>query len=185
MRFSLAQGIEEASFVGIARPGENIVNRAKLAVAILGISTLALASCGAEAPVEQAAEEGGIPGLIVSDGRMVLNAVEGNPAAVYFKLKYDSDHNVAIRKADVKGAESAMLHVYADNYGKTEMMESLPINLSKGTEIAFEPGGNHVMVFGLSPELKAGGTTDVTLTVSGGDSVTFPVTIVAAGDAVK
>lgn len=156
-----------------------------LAAAALGISALGLAACGGEAPTEQVAEEAGIPGLSVTDGRMVLNAVKGNPAAVYFNLEYDSDHNVAIRRADVKGAGSALLHVYADNYGTVEMMESLPITLSKGTKIAFEPGGNHVMAFDLSPELQPGSTTEVTLTVSGGDTFTFPVEIIAAGDAVK
>ena len=156
-----------------------------LAAAALGIAVSGLAACGEEAPTDQIADEAGIPGMSVTDGRLVLNAVKGNPAAVYFNLKYDSDHNVAIRRADVKGAESAMLHTYADNYGKVEMMESLPITLSKGSEIAFEPGGNHVMAFSLSPDLQPGGTTEVTLTVSGGDTFTFPVEIVAAGDAAK
>ena len=149
----------------------------------LAVSGLALSACGEEPTVQEAAETTGIPGLAVTDGRMVLNAVEGNPAAVYFNLTYEGDRGLAIRSADVAGAESAMLHEYGDNRGNREMMEALPITLRKGTELAFEPGSRHVMVMGVSPELQPGGTTDVTLTVSGGGQATFPVEIVAAGEA--
>ncbi len=154
----------------------------KLVAALLLSSSLALAGCGgSEAPAEQESAAG-VPGLTVTDGRMVLNAVEGNPAAVYFKLDYEGDRGLSLRKAEVEGAESAMMHEYAENQGRREMMEALPIVIHKGTKLSFEPGGKHVMVMGLSPDLKAGGTTNVTLTVIGGGTLTFPVDIVAAGD---
>ena len=154
----------------------------KIAASLLLASSVLVASCGeSEAPVAAPAEEG-IPGLTVTDGRMVLNAVAANPAAVYFKLDYEGDRGLALRRADVEGAESAMLHEYADNQGRREMMEALPITLSKGTKLSFEPGEKHIMVMGVSPDLKPGGTTNVTLTVSGGGKFTFPVDIVAAGD---
>jgi len=154
-----------------------------LAASAVLASSIALTACGgAEAPVEEAAEAG-IPGLTVTDGKMVLNAVSGNPAAVYFNLDYEGDRGLAIRKAEVEGAGSAMLHEYGDNQGRREMMEALPITLTKGTKLAFEPGSRHIMVMDLGPELTAGSTTNVTLTVSGGGTSTFPVEIVAAGDA--
>ena len=154
-----------------------------LAAPVLLASSIALTACGgAEAPAEEAVEEG-IPGLTVSDAQMVLNAVEGNPAAVYFNLKYEGDRGLAIRKASVEGAGSTMLHEYGDNQGRREMMEALPITLTKGTELAFEPGSRHVMVMEPGPELAAGNTANVTLTVSGGGTSTFTAEIVAAGDA--
>ena len=153
-----------------------------VATSLLVFSSLGLGACGgAEAPVEEAAEAG-IPGLSITEGKLVLNAVQGNPAAVYFKLDYEGDRGLSLRKADVEGAESAMLHEYAENQGRREMMEALPIVLRKGTKLSFEPGEKHIMVMGLSPDLAAGGTTNVTLTVSGGGTQTFPVDIVAAGD---
>ena len=154
-----------------------------LAAALLVGSAFVLTGCG-DAPAPQAeVDTTGIDGLTITDGKMVLNAVEGNPAAVYFQLAYEGDRGLAIRSASVEGAQSAMIHEYGDNQGKREMMEALPITLSKGTELAFEPGSRHVMAMGVSPDLKPGGTTDVTLTVSGGKSATFPVDIVAAGEA--
>jgi len=153
-----------------------------IAAALLFASSLALTSCGeSDAPADQETDAG-IPGLTVTDGRMVLNAVEGNPAAVYFNLDYEGDRGLSLRKADVDGADMAMIHEYAENQGRAEMMEALPIVLQKGTKVSFEPGGRHVMAMGVSPDLKSGGTTNVTLTVSGGGTQTFPVKISAAGE---
>ena len=157
------------------------MKRTIIASAALGLATIGLAACSENAPVEEA-EPAGIPGLRITDGRLVLNAVEGNPAAVYFNLAYDGERGLAIRSADVAGAESAMLHEYADNRGVREMMEALPITLKQGTELAFEPGSRHVMVMGPSSEWKSGDSVDVTLTVSGGGSTTFSATIEAAGE---
>lgn len=150
------------------------------AIALLG-AALSLAACGSE-PEPAAEEEAGVPGLEVSNARLVLGPVEGNPAAVYFDLAYDGDRGLSLRRADVDGAQSAMLHQYAESGGEMQMMEAVPIPLTNGTRVAFEPGGLHVMAMNPSPELQPGGTTDVTLTVSGGGTVTFPAEIRAAGE---
>ena len=144
-------------------------------------ATLALAACGGEAEAP-AKVEGSIPGMNVENARMVLNAVEGNPAAVYFDLKYEGDRGLTIRKAEVAQAGSTTMHDYGEYDFKVQMMEALPIAITKGTEVNFKPGGLHVMVFEPSPELKPGGKAEVTLTVSGGDTHKFAADILAAGD---
>lgn len=151
-----------------------------LIAAALGSSVL-LTACGSEpeAPVEV---EGQVPGMSVENARMVLGAVEGNPAAVYFDLKYEGDRGLTIRKAEVAQAGSATLHDYGEYDFKVQMMEALPIAITKGSEVSFEPGGLHVMAFEPSPELQPGGKVEVTLTVSGGGTHTFEADILAAGD---
>lgn len=149
--------------------------------AMMLASCLGLTACSeAEAPVQT--EEKGVPGISVSNARMVLPPVAGNPAAVYFDLAYDGDRGLTIRRADVAGAESAMLHDYGEIDSKTTMMEALPIGIKKGDKLSFEPGSKHVMAMNVSPDLKPGGTTEVTLTVSGGGTYTFPAEIRAAGE---
>lgn len=150
------------------------------AIALLG-ATVALAGCGGD-PQPVVEEEAGIPGLEITNARVVLGPVEGNPAAVYFDLAYNGDRALTLRRADVDGAKSAMLHQYSEWDGEMQMMEAAPIALTGGTEISFEPGGPHVMAMNPSPELQPGGTTEVTLTVSGGDTITFPAEIRAAGE---
>lgn len=145
-------------------------------------SAMLLSACGgeAEAPVEEV--EGQIPGMTVENARMALNAVQGNPAAVYFDLKYDADRALSISRAEVTGAASATLHDYGEYDFKVQMMEALPIPLTKGDEVNFKPGGLHVMAFEPSADLQAGGKAEVTIIVSGGDSHTFEADILAAGD---
>jgi copper(I)-binding protein len=150
--------------------------------AILIGSCLTLTACGgaSDEAVEIAPE--GVPGMNVENGRLVLPPVAGNPAAVYFDLTYDGERALTIRRADVAGAESAMLHDYGEYDGKVQMMEALPIGITKGDKLKFEPGNKHVMAFGLPEGIEPGSSIEVTLTVSGGDKYTFDATVQSAGD---
>ncbi|XUU59978.1 copper chaperone PCu(A)C [Erythrobacter sp. HA6-11] len=144
---------------------------------------LSLSACGgAEAPVEEVAEVEGVPGMTIDNARLVLPPVAGNPAAVYFDLAYDGERALTIRKAEVAGAESAMLHEYAEFEGKMQMMEALPIGITKGDKLEFKPGEKHVMAFGIPEDIEAGASVDVTLTVAGGATQTFAAEVRAAGE---
>lgn len=153
-----------------------------IAAFALSVSSLTLAACGSEP--EQVAETApeGIPGLTIENPRLVLAPVAGNPAAVYFDLSYEGDRGLSLRRVDVSGAESSAMHNYGEHAGKMQMAEAMPIALTKGTKVAFEPGGYHVMAFNLSDEVQPGGNVEVTLTVSGGDKYSFEAPVRAAGD---
>lgn len=157
------------------------MNRNAILAAALTLGSLSLASCGEKDEQAPAQAEQGVAGLAVSNARLVLPAVSGNPAAVYFDLAYDGDRSVALSRVSVAGAESAEFHEYGEWDGKMQMQPMLPLPLSKGDKHAFEPGGKHVMAMKLSPEVAEGGTVDVTITVSGGASTTFPAEVRAAG----
>lgn len=154
----------------------------RIAAAGLLASSLVLTACGGEAEQATEAAPEGIPGMAVENARLVLPPVAGNPAAVYFDLDYEGDRALSIRRADVTGAEETQMHAYAMNNGKMEMGETMPIAITKGTKIAFEPGGYHIMAFGLAETVQAGTTVEVTLTVSGGDKYSFDAEVRAAGD---
>ncbi|MXO73798.1 copper chaperone PCu(A)C [Altererythrobacter aerius] len=157
------------------------MNRSLFAFA-LAAAALPLSGCG-ETPAEApAAPENTIPGMTISNARMVLAPVSGNPAAIYFDLAYDGDRSLALNRAEVKGAKSAMFHDYGEYDFKVQMMEMLPVPLQKGTRVTFEPGGKHMMAMEPDASLKPGGTTEATVIVSGGARHTFPVEIRAAGD---
>ena len=150
--------------------------------AVSAVSALLLAACSQEAaePVE---ENGGIAGLEISNARMALPAVSGNPAAIYMDISYEGERNLAVRSADVAGAARAELHDVMEFDGEMVMNEMPPLMLTTGDSVSFEPGGKHVMAFELDPGLTAGGSTEVTFTVAGGDKHSFDVAIQAAGDA--
>ena len=53
--------------------------------------------------------------------------------------------------------------------------------LAPGETVQFARGGKHVMVFGLSPSLAAGGGAEMTLTFADGDKLSVPLKIAAIG----
>ncbi|QIQ86098.1 copper chaperone PCu(A)C [Erythrobacter sp.] len=154
-----------------------------LAAPALLAATLGLSACADEAEAPAAAPaEGTIAGMEITDARLVLAPVEGNPAAVYFNLSYDGEKGLAIRDAEVEGAGSADIHDVMEYDFKMQMNTSAPIPLTKGTEVAFEPGGKHIMVFEPSDALAPGSTAKVTLILAGGATHEFEAEVREAGE---
>lgn len=151
-------------------------NMSKAAIAALG--AVLLTSCGG------GAEDAAGMALTAQNARMVLPPVEGNPAALYFDLSYDSeaDGNVVLRGARVAGASSAMVHEYMELDFEMQMVEVSQIVIEPGQTISFVPEGRHVMVFEPDASLTAGGSTQVTLRFAGGSEFTFDADIRDAGD---
>ena len=148
----------------------------------LVLGTLGLAACGSEP--EPAADAGprAPEGISITDGRLVLPAVGGNPGAVYFTVHNDADRQNMIRAVRVEGAQSAVMHQMGTWNNQPNMDEVMQIAVPAGGELEFKPGDLHVMAMDLGDTLAAGGTTDVTLTFVGGAQATFPAEILAAGD---
>lgn len=146
--------------------------------AALGLAAVTLASCG-EQPAEEAAPEAGVT---VTNARLMLPAVKGNPGAVYFDVKNASAKNMMIRAVSVAGAGSAMLHQMGTWNKQPSMDEIFQVAVPPNAELKFEPGGLHVMVNDIGDTVTAGSTAEVTLTFVGGDKVSFPAEVRAAGD---
>ena len=146
---------------------------------------LALAACGKSGEDEGAkpstAAVETAPGLAVTGGKLVLPAVSGNPAGVYFTLANNGDKPVVLAAVDVAGAKMAMLHETKQEGGHSTMamLENVAVE-AKGS-VAFAPGGKHVMVEGLPEGLKAGGSIEMTLTFASGDKLSAPLAIEAPG----
>ena len=153
-----------------------------LASAALAFATLGLTACGGDSATEAAVDNTSQAGISVTDGRLVLPAVRGNPAAVYFTVHNDGQRDSFIRAASVAGAQSAAIHRTTVSNGETTMQEEIQVPVPAGGELKFEPGGLHVMANDLDESLAAGGSTEVTITFIGGKTAKFPVEIRAAGD---
>lgn len=147
----------------------------------LSASAITLSSCGSQEQ-EAPANPEGVAGLTVENARMILPAVSGNPAVVYFDLSYDGDANPTLSAVFVEGSDMAMMHEYGEKDFKVQMIKMQPLELTKGAKIAFEPGGRHVMAMNVSPELTAGGKTEVTLIMDSGDKTTVIADILGAGE---
>src|SRR4029077_20717711 len=106
----------------------------------LAIAALGPTACS-EAPDQATAEPAAPEGIAVTNARLMLPAVKGNPGAVYFDIANSGTENKMIRAASVKGAASAMMHVTAAD----SMQETLQVMVPVGETVKLEPGGTHVM----------------------------------------
>ncbi len=158
--------------------------RTTLKSAVLGASTalaLALAGCAEEAPAPVAVE-GVFPGLEITDARLVLPPVAGNPAAIYFTAAYNGERGISIAGAEVEKASSAQVHAMMEYDRKMTMAEAGPIAIRGGESQTFEPGGLHIMAMELQEGVAPGDMIEVTLKISGGKTHKFDAEVRAAGE---
>jgi copper(I)-binding protein len=148
----------------------------------MAATMLGLAACGGETQAPAEAVTGQVPGMSIANARLVLAPVAGNPAAVYFDLSYEGDQGLSIRKAEVEGAGMTMMHDYAENGPTKQMVEALPVPLTKGAKVSFKPGGLHVMAMDPPATWKPGDKVKVTLTMSGGATQVFEAEVRTAGE---
>ena len=146
------------------------------AVAV-AVAALGPVACG-EAPQQAETGPAAPEGITVTNARLMLPAVAGNPAAVYFDVANSGSDGRMIRAASVAGAGSAMMHIT----GEGGMQETLQEMVPAGGTLKFEPGGAHVMAMNLADTVTAGSKAEVTLTFVGGAMVSFPAEVRAAGD---
>ncbi len=153
------------------------MNRSVWSAVALTIAALGPAACG-EAPEQADTGPTAPDGISVTNARLMLPAVPGNPGAVYFDVANTGDSGRMIRAASVVGAGSSMMHTTVDG----NMQETLQIMVAPGETVKFEPGGNHIMAMNLADTVTAGSQAEVTLTFVGGDAISFPADVRAAGD---
>lgn len=155
----------------------------KPAIAAAMLSVLALAACQQpkteptpEKSAAAAAPEAK-PGVALADGRLVLPAVAGNPGAAYFQINNSAGASTVIAAISIDGVAKTEVHqTIGDTMTKVDQVEIAP-----STSITFAPGALHVMAFDLASTLKAGGTTELTVTFADGDKASTPLKIEAAG----
>ncbi len=155
------------------------------ALAVLALAALpGLGACSgeADAPDGDAAGAAVTSQLGVTNARVVLAPVGGNPAAVYLDLAYSGREGVTLDAVDVEGAGMTMIHDYAETGGKMRMVMADKVPLTPGTPVSFAPGGLHVMAMDPTDALKPGTTANVTLTLSDGTTATITAPVRAAGD---
>ena len=135
-------------------------------------AALALSAC--QQPAEPAPDAR--PKNTLSEGRLVLPAIKGNPGAAYFTYS-NGDAPVTIAAVSVAGAGKAEMH--ATEGGTMSALTGIAVR--PGETVRFAPGGKHVMVFGLPPGAAPGGQAELTLTFAGGGKVSAPLKVEAAG----
>ncbi len=119
--------------------------------------------------------------LAVSDAKVRLPAVEGQPGAAYFTL-HGGRSGDRLEAVSSEQAASIELHENRMVNGMMTMQPLTGIDVPAGTKSVFEPGGNHAMLYGLDPAVKPGGTLKLRFTFQSGKTLDVAATTFAAGD---
>ncbi len=147
----------------------------------VALATACLSACGSSAPPP--AEASPSSDLAASNARLFLAPVKGNAAAVYFDIANKGQTTWSIQGASLKGAQMTMLHTVGGPNMNGGMGEVLQVLVHPGETVHFEPGKLHVMVMDPPADLTRGAKSELTLNFLGGDKMSFPVEVKAAGDA--
>lgn len=111
-----------------------------------------------------------------------LPAVTGRPAAAYFTLKGGSAPAVLL---SVRTPVAIRTELHETKTGEGGMMSMVPVkqvDLAPGATVAFAPGGKHVMLFDVAPDVKASEKVPLTLAFADGKSVEVQADVRAAGE---
>ncbi|MFM5932361.1 MAG: copper chaperone PCu(A)C [Novosphingobium sp.] len=116
-------------------------------------------------------------GITIVEPRLVLPIVKDSAGAVYFTIANETDKPQKILSIDVGGTDMAMIHDTIDKGGVSSMQMVQSATVPANGSMVFAPGGRHVMVTGLKPELQAGVNTLLKVNFDNGDiaAVAIPV----------
>ena len=99
--------------------------------------------------------------LIVEDARARI-LLPSRPGAAWLTI-HNSGGDDRLIGADSPAAERVELHRHTHKDGVMTMRRVEAIDIPTGGETALEPGGDHLMLFGLKPGLKTSGSFPLTL----------------------
>jgi copper(I)-binding protein len=119
--------------------------------------------------------------LKLSDAWVRLPAVQGRPAAAYFMITGGATPQT-VTGISSPSAARAELHESRQVGGLMKMAPLPRLAVAKGQMVMFQPGGKHVMLFGLDPKVKAGGTVRLDLKLADGSTASVDAKAVSAAD---
>ena len=109
---------------------------------------------------------------------MRLPAVHSQPGAAYFTVHGGKTDGTLI---DVSSDLAIRSEMHTNMAGGMKRVASVPV--PAGGTVAFTPGGQHVMLFGLAPTVKPGTPITLTLTFGDGERILEDAAVVDAGSA--
>jgi len=102
-------------------------------------------------------------------------AAQGGNGVVYFTIRSPAADELIGVASDV--ADAVEMHESLMSGDVMEMHQLQSVPLKAGQDVAFEPGGLHVMLIGLKQDLKAGDTFEITLGFKNHEDLTVRVAV--------
>lgn len=120
--------------------------------------------------------------LSVSDAKVRLGASPDRPSAGYFTIRGGSEATAltAVTTADAQRVE---LHESMKQDGMMAMGPIANVPVPASGEVAFRPGGKHVMLFGIGEDARRAGKVRLTLAFANGQSLSVDAPLETQGGA--
>ncbi|MBV7432082.1 copper chaperone PCu(A)C [Dermabacteraceae bacterium P13101] len=149
---------------------------------LVGGALLALAGCGkSEEKATKKSEHGTSAVKLEAKDVWAKAAEKGSMTAAFGHLHNHTDSPLMLTGATFAGAKKTELHeTVKGGDGAMQMRQKEGgFEIPAGGSLTLEPGGNHIMLMGLTEDLKAGEEIEVTLEFAGGASekLSFPVRV--------
>ena len=137
---------------------------------IIGLAALALAGCSEREP-----------GIEVEGAWVRLPPIPERPGAGYFTVEATGPRAI-LTAVESPAARRIELHETRSENGASGMVQVGSVEVPADGTVAFEPGGRHLMLFGLDPTLKPGATLPFTFRFAGRPPITVEAELRAPGD---
>ncbi|WP_084444970.1 copper chaperone PCu(A)C [Sphingomonas sp. TDK1] len=120
-------------------------------------------------------------GVKVDGAWIRLPAVAGQPGAAYFTLHGGREAETLVG-ISTRAADRAEIHESVKDAGGVVKMTPLAsIDLPVGSEVKFAPGGKHIMLFGMVPNVHGGEKVPLTLRFASGHTLTAEADVAVPG----
>ena len=141
----------------------------KISIMLAASASILLSSCGQE-------------DVLYADKAVVnLSPVEGNPSAGYMSL-HGGRTDVALVGVTSDDVLRMEMHETTENDGMASMNKLKEIPVPAGKTVKLEPGGKHLMIWGVGAGSKKRGLLKMTLIYSNDDRIEIDAVVKKAGD---
>lgn len=120
--------------------------------------------------------------LTVTEASVQLPVVSGRPGAAYFTVKGGAQATSLVSVSSPVAIRAEM-HEMKQEGGMMTMAPLKDVAIPAGGTIEFKPGGKHVMLFDISPSVRAGGTIPLRLSFADGKTIEVSAAARTVGDA--
>ncbi len=149
-----------------------LIGRRRALAATLSCGLAALLPAAGCAPASN-------PDIEVTDARIRAPLPGRDMTAGYFTLRNDRDAALVLTGVTSPAARAVEMHETSSDGGMMKMRRLDEVVVGAGETVRFEPGGRHLMLFGVS---NLGERTEITLNRRNGDPIVVPFTTVAVSD---
>ena len=111
-----------------------------------------------------------------------LPAVSSRPGAAYFTLKGGSTADTLLSISTPAALRTELHESVKTATGATSMQPLKDVPLPAAATVAFAPGGKHVMLFDLGPQVKAGDKLPLAFAFASGKRVEVQAQVVGPAD---